>query len=298
MLLHVPQEFTESYLETDLLGFFNESVFFEKTLDQEVILDLSATKFIGPMAMLSLLTLGDFIKRELDYKWTLIPPSSGKTLSFLERRDFFPFAERCFIYRGYLNEASRQPRSIKRESTQFSSIYMIKDMYGLYSLLESIKIRCEKILIHNLDYNKDQIHQFVSVFTELCQNIPDHSESFGYTTIQALIYHYIPWVRICVSDIGIGIKQSVYKEHPRFEHKTELDALKYAISPGVTREHCELGLYAITCLVKEMGGMMHIRSGGSKISVLPSGRISQKTRLFWFPGVQVDVYFRQKSVER
>lgn len=297
MRIRTPQQFNEKYFEKAMLEQFNQLIqSLENGRAQDLIVDLSHSEFIGPMAILDLLVLAGFLVEEYSLSVHLILPQSQSVLRFLKLRGFFSYAEHFFSF-DYSNPLLREigDENKPRESTKSTPIYKIIDTRNISWTISKIERLGFRVLNSNLGYGEYEVGRFVAVFGELCQNIPEHSEHWGFATIQAITYRGAKWVKVCVADRGIGIKNRLAERYTRFKGSDESDltAIAYAMSPGVTRVYREMGLYSITKLVKEWHGMISIRSGTAKISISPSGRANRKDHLHWFPGTQVDVYFPQ-----
>ncbi|MGB9716480.1 MAG: ATP-binding protein [Thermodesulfovibrionales bacterium] len=255
------------------------------------VIDLREATFIDPYGMVGILEFGELLKPE-GIKKPLYLPYSDEVLKYLERMDFFRFAERYFIL-----ESSELPISDKYLRSSYSDVLLeitpIEKSDDIHYIVGKVKSRAKAILARHLHYDEKTIHGFIVSLSEVCQNILEHSEQIGYVGIQK--YHFQKLnknvVKLAVMDIGIGFRKSLSE---RFDIKNDIDAIEMALIHGASR-HSDVGrghgLPAVRRFVNQWNGKLSIRSGTAKRSIIPQwawGK-EKETRLPFFPGAQISI---------
>ncbi|HLE17583.1 MAG TPA: ATP-binding protein [Syntrophales bacterium] len=254
-------------------------------------IDLHGVTFIDPYGMVGLLEIGELLKSQGVQK-TLYLPESEEVLKYLERMDFFGFAD------GYFTLKPVQPQvSEKYLRNQSSDVLLeitpIEKSDDIHFIVGKVKGRAHAILARHLHYDERAINGFIVALSEVCQNIIEHSETKGFVGIQK--YHFQSMnknvVKIAVMDIGIGFRMSLSE---RFSLKDDLEAVEKALLHGASR-YAEKGrghgLAAVRRFVNQWNGKLSIRSGTAKLSVIPQwawGR-EKELNLTHFPGAQINI---------
>ncbi len=83
-------------------------------------------------------------------------------------------------------------------------------------------------LLHLPSHQADSIRYIVS---ELVRNVFEHSLSTHGAVVSAQYFKKTNKVRIGVADTGVGIWKTIHESHPAH---TDLDAIKLALTPGIT----------------------------------------------------------------
>lgn len=97
------------------------------------------------------------------------------------------------------------------------------------SQTEQSKFITEMIpLLHLAPEQADAIRYTVG---ELVRNVLEHSESKNGAIVAAQYYQKSNTIRLGICDTGVGIRQTINQSWPA---KTDLDALKLALTPGIT----------------------------------------------------------------
>ncbi len=270
-----------------------------RILDDYDAIDLSAVSFIEPYSLISLLLLGKTFLRERGEKLILvnIPVNIHQ---YLIRMDFFKngIIETCEI----LNEKY----FLKRSSFSSRVIEIIeipnKERESLRVIAKVITVfrkRASHILKHWLS---DEITDyFVTVISEICQNIFEHSLESGFLAMQTYSTGRDNIVRLVISDSGIGIRKS-------FENKNSIDysssaeliekALKTPISSKRTYGY---GLCQVNSIVDKLKGTVYIRSGDASVTVLYQKKKDGhpytflKNDLAYFDGTQISISLSGKG---
>src|SRR3989339_1659007 len=254
-------------------------------------IDLHGVTFIDPYGMIGLLEIGELLKSQGVQK-ILYLPESEEVLKYLERMDFFRFAD------GYFTLKPVQPQvSEKYLRNQSSDVLLeitpIEKSDDIHFIVGKVKERAHAILKTHLHYDERAINGFIVALSEVCQNIIEHSETKGFVGIQK--YHFQGMnkniVKIAVMDIGIGFRMSLSE---RFSLKNDLEAIEKALIHGASR-YAEKGrghgLAAVKRFVNQWNGKLSIRSGTAKLSIIPQwawGR-EKELNLTHFPGAQINI---------
>ena len=254
-------------------------------------IDLHGVTFIDPYGMVGLLEIGELLKSKGIQK-TLYLPESEEVLKYLERMDFFRFAD------GYFTLKPSQPQiSEKYLRNQSSDVLLeitpIEKSDDIHFIVGKVKGRAHAILARHLHYDERAINGFIVALSEVCQNIIEHSETKGFVGIQK--YHFQSMnknvVKIAVMDIGIGFRMSLSE---RFSLKDDLEAVEKALLHGASR-YAEKGrghgLAAVRRFVNQWNGKLSIRSGTAKLSIIPQWAWGKEKEfnLTYFPGSQVNI---------
>ena len=147
----------------------------------------------------------------------------------------------------------------KTDSEALLEITRIEERVDVEAVLGKIGQRVEAILAEELRYTEVEISQFKNVVAELCHNILDHSENWGYLTAQRYTdpREGRKYVVIGVGDLGIGIKKSlsVRYESAAWSHGQAItNSLRKHFSRDTTRG---LGLYIVNQICNRYNGSLH-----------------------------------------
>ncbi|OGW37366.1 MAG: hypothetical protein A2Y97_05710 [Nitrospirae bacterium RBG_13_39_12] len=260
-------------------------------LKESPIIDLQGTTFIDPYGMVGLLEAGELFKSE-GIRKTIYLSASEEVLKYLERMDFFKFAETYFSF-----EPIKPQISEKYLRSFYSDVLLeitpIEKSDDIHFIVGKVKDRAHSILANNLNYDENAINGFIVALSEVCQNIIEHSENKGFVGIQK--YHFQNLnknvVKIAVMDIGIGFKKSL---SDRFTLKNDFEAIEKGLLHGASRFEDKgrgYGLSAVRRFVKKWDGKLSIRSGTAKLSIIPKwtrGK-AKETNLTYFPGAQINI---------
>lgn len=255
------------------------------------IIDLKEITFIDPYGMVGLLEIGKlFVSRGIQK--TLLLPRSEEVLTYLQRMDFFQFAEKYFILEPF-NPQSGEKGLRSSHSDVLLEITPIEKTDDIHFIVGKVKERAHAILFAHLHYDENAINSFIVALSEICQNIIEHSEYKGLVGIQK--YHFQNLnknvVKIAVMDIGRGFRESLSE---RFSLKNDLDAIEKGLLHGASRfadKGRGHGLFAVRRFVKQWDGKLSIRSGTAKLSIIPQwarGK-AKEHNLTYFPGAQIHI---------
>ncbi len=253
--------------------------------------DLRETAFIDPYGMVGLLEMGELFKSK-GMKKTFRLPESDEVLKYLERMDFFKFADRYFCL-----EPLKPQLSEKYLRSSYSDVLLeitpIEKSDDIHFIVGRVKDRGHAILARHLNYDENAKNGFLVALSEVCQNIIEHSEYKGFVGIQK--YHFQNLnknvVKIAVMDIGIGFRKSLSE---RFTLRNDLDAIEKGLLHGASRfadKGRGHGLSAVRRFVKQWNGKLSIRSGTARLSIIPEwarGK-AKEHNLAYFPGAQINI---------
>ncbi len=267
---------------------------FEQVLQifkESSVIDLQDVTFIDPYGMVGILENGELLKSENIQK-TLYLPRSEEVLRYLERIDFFKFADNYFKL-----EPSKPELSGKYLRSSYSDVLLeitpIEKSDDIHFIVGKVKERANAILKKHLHYDERAINGFIVALSEVCQNIIEHSENKGFVGIQK--YHFQNLnknvVKIAVMDTGVGFRKSLSE---RFPLKNDFEAIEKALMHGASRYADEgrgHGLAAVRRFVNQWNGKISIRSGTAKLSIIPdwSWGKEKETKLSYFPGSQINI---------
>lgn len=254
-------------------------------------IDLQEVAFIDPYGMVGLLEIGELAKSEGIQK-TLFLPRSEEVLKYLERMDFFKFANKYFRL-----EPPEPEISEKYLRSSYSDVLLeitpIEKSDDIHFIVGKVKSRAHAILAKHLHYDERAINDFIVALSEVCQNILEHSEDTGFVGIQK--YHFQNLnknvVKIAVMDIGIGFRKSLSE---RLKLKNDLEAVEKALLHGESRYSDRgrgHGLASVRRFANQWDGKLSIRSGTAKFSIIPQWAWGKKkeTSLIYFPGAQINI---------
>ncbi|MDO8447144.1 MAG: ATP-binding protein [Deltaproteobacteria bacterium] len=257
--------------------------------DSEI--DLHDVSFIDPYGMVGILEIGQLLKSR-GIRKTLHLPESEEVLKYLERMDFFKFANEYFTL-----EPSKPHISERYLRSSYTDVLLeitpIESSDDIHFIVGKVKDRAKSILTKHLHYDDRAINGFIVALSEVCQNIIEHSENKGFVGIQK--YHFNSLnknvVKIAVMDLGIGFRKSLSE---RFLIKSDIEAIEKALLHGASRYADEgrgHGLAAVRRFVAQWNGKLSIRSGIARFSIIPAwARGKEKeANLANFPGSQVNI---------
>jgi hypothetical protein len=255
------------------------------------VINLGKVAFIDPYGMVGILEMGEYSTFGKSERRIYLPESE-EVLKYLERMDFFRFADRYFRLHPAVPEL---PEKYFRSfyTDVLLEITPIEKSDDIHFIVAKVRERSQTILARHLNYDEYMINGFIVALSEVCQNIIEHSEYKGFVGIQK--YHFQNLnknvVKIAVMDIGRGFRRSLSE---RFAVKSDYEAIEKGIIHGASRYADRgrgHGLSAVRRFVKQWDGKLSIRSGTAKLSIIPPwarGK-TKETNLIPFPGAQIHI---------
>jgi anti-sigma regulatory factor (Ser/Thr protein kinase) len=138
------------------------------------------------------------------------------------------------------------------------------------------------------------IDYFVTVISEICQNIYEHSLDSGYCTMQTYSLGKENIVRLTIGDSGIGILKSFKHNDVAFDTPAHLIELALT-TPLSSKREFGYGLCQVNSIVEKLKGSIFIRSGNALVSALyhkkktGSSYLFHKNDLGRFDGTQISI---------
>ena len=267
-------------------------------IKDEVSINLAKGEFIDTYGMIGLLELGWYLRKNLGIIPILILPQSEDVLKYLERMDFFKNVSPPFeIDISTMQIEDQFLRS--SHSDVLLEITKIEGTDDIHSIVDRVRRGAEVILRTHLHYNDAAIDSFIVALSEICQNIPEHSQNVGYVGIQKYFYEKKLGknvVKIAVMDLGIGIKESLGQRYSDLYGEKWSDTLAIELAlfkstsryEDIGRGH---GLTNVRKLVQKWNGKFMIRSGIAKVGIVPGWDATkpQQSLLRFFPGTQISI---------
>jgi len=264
----------------------------EKILSEARELDLSRISFIEPYSMLSLLLMGRNYLRKSGNRLRLtgIPINIHQ---YLHRMDFFKTGvfdvperlnEKLLLKRSSFSNRVLEITEIPNKERE--SVRVITAIVGVF----------RKRAAHILKYwlTDRIIDYFVTVISEICQNIYEHSLDSGYLAMQTYSIGKENIVRLSIGDSGIGIQKSFESSEIRYDSPAHLVEMALT-TPLSSKREFGYGLCQVNAIVEKLKGSIFIRSGNASVSTLYHKKsaggsiIFQKNDLSHFDGTQISI---------
>jgi anti-anti-sigma regulatory factor len=268
----------------------------ERVAPGQVIIDLEQMRFVDPYGMVGLLALARVLRQQ-GCEPVLMLPRSEEVMKYLDRMDFSRHAERlCALDLTTLWSDGEYSRSV--HSDVLLEITPIARSEDIHYIVDRVRERAQSILSLNLHYAQAAIDGFVVALSEVCQNIPEHSEDVGYVAIQKYFYGRRlgkNLVKIAVMDLGVGFRASLAPKYAaQSADWSDQNALQLAFFEGASRYDDPgrgQGLSAVRRFVERWHGKLMIRSGSARVELSPSWsrNAPRQTKLTPFPGTQVSI---------
>ncbi|OHD68777.1 MAG: hypothetical protein A2W19_10970 [Spirochaetes bacterium RBG_16_49_21] len=256
-------------------------------------LNLSRISFIEPYSMLSLLLMGrNYLRKSGNkLKLTNIPVTIHQ---YLRRMDFFKagafdtadtLSERLLLKRSSFSRRVLEITEISNKERE--SVEAIENIVGVF------RKRAEHILKRWLSDNITDY--FVTVISEICQNIYEHSLDSGYCAMQTYSIGRENIVRLSIGDSGIGIKRS-FENSGAIAYDSPAHLIDLALTtPISSKREFGYGLCQVNAIVKKLNGIIFIRSGNASVSTLYHRKKAGPSFLFLkndltdFNGTQISI---------
>jgi len=256
-------------------------------------IDVSRITFIEPYSLVNLLLLGRNYLRQTGEKLLMvnIPIHIHQ---YLARMDFFEHGvfdikegldEKLFLKRS--NQSSRLLEITEIPGKERESVKVIG------RVITTFRKRSRNILKYWFAPNI--IDYFVTIISELCQNIFEHSLDSGFIAIQTYSMGTDHTFRIAICDSGIGIRESFQnKKDISFESSAQLIE-KVLTTPLSSKRRFGYGLCQVNAIMEELRGSVFIRSQDASISIMHHRKKGGSTYSFLkneltqFPGTHISI---------
>ena len=273
---------------------FEEIISMQDTLLKDgKVLDMSRVSFIEPYSMVSILLLGRYFLRSRGEKLDMvnIPLSIHQ---YLTRMDFFkhnvfhvpePLNERFLLRRS--QASMRLMEIVEIPNKERESVRVIT------SVIEEFRKRGSQIL--RFWMHSELIDYFVTVISELCQNVFEHSLDSGFFAVQTYATGRENIFRLVIGDSGIGIRQSFENKKP-IDFESTASLIEMALTtPISSKRDFGFGLCQVNTIIERLKGTVYIRSGDASVTGLYRNRkdgrpfIFLKNELEHFNGTQISI---------
>ena len=283
----IPDRFRDPYIFENVLSMQGD-IFSENT-----VLDLSRVAFMEPYSMLSFLLMGRNYLRSNGEKLKLVNVPVH-IQQYLTRMDFFE----CGIFN--MPEVLKENMMFKRNpsSSRLLEITMIpnkerQSVEVISSVIALFRKRASLILKYWM--NDSVTDYFVTIISELCQNIFEHSLDSGYIAMQTYRTGNENIARLVISDSGIGIQKS-FSEKGGLGYSGGAELIEMALTtPISSKREFGYGLCQVNSIVERLKGVIFIRTGESSLSALydrkdkSSKNIFHRNGLVHFNGTQISI---------
>jgi anti-sigma regulatory factor (Ser/Thr protein kinase) len=268
---------------------------FQVNIEKKYILDLGQIKFVKPYGLVVLLQLMDYLSE--NSRLEIIYPKDTSVLTYMHRAHFFDYAERYVPIDSWIKGLKMLVHYDENNQTMID-ITRIEDKKDIRNTLEFVNNQTRSILVNELNYDSNDVTDFLVVLSELLDNIPRHSLSYGYVCAQTYRYWNKPgrYVSVCISDKGIGIRRS-YEEsdYLDFVRLTDVKALNLAIiKEKSSKKRGGNGYKGIKEKIIKFGGTLYVRSGTADFTLLTGEGIKIGQQVSSFFGTQIEFILPQK----
>ncbi len=264
-----------------------------ESVGAEQDIDLSRLTFIEPYSMLSLLLLGRNHLRNTGEKHRLvnIPLSIHQ---YLTRMDFFhtgvfetdrPLDEKFLLKRSAFSKRVIEVTEIPNKERE-----SVKVIGGV---IEKFRKRAGFILKNWISETITDL--FVTVISELCQNIFEHSLDSGYLSMQTYTAGKENIVRLVISDSGIGIRGS-FDQKKEVIYDSPANLIEKAFTtPISSKREFGYGLCEVNAIVEMLKGSIFIRSANASVTALYNKKNKGQPLMFLkndlknFRGTQISI---------
>jgi len=285
--LIMPDRFRDPYIFENIVA-MNDSV-----LNSGGVIDMSRVAFIEPYSMISFLLMGRNYLRKKGERIRLvnIPLQINQYLTRMDflSRDFFSISETIpdnMVLKRSIS-SSRLLEIVEIPNKERQSVNVIASVIALF------RKRAHGIL--KFWMNDEVVDYFVTVISELCQNIFEHSLDTGFMAMQTYKTGNENIARLVISDSGVGIVKS-------FEQKSEItfssgaELIEKALTtPISSKREFGYGLCQVNAITEKLKGSVFIRSDSSSLSALYNRKEGSGKNIFLrndlpqFDGTQISI---------
>jgi anti-sigma regulatory factor (Ser/Thr protein kinase) len=258
-------------------------------IDGPAVLDLTLVKWIQPYGAVSLLGLCRYLK-QLTHRPVRLTGLQSDVHAYLRRIDFFECDDETVYTTDSFNAADDLRRNPSSSTVlELFPIRLHKDVYDVVS-------RVRHILARWLVSTSQDIDNIVTLLSEACSNIVDHSDDAGIVTVQKYDRKHSIDINLVISDLGCGIRRSLIAVYGEVSD-TCAGYIEQALAGLSARpgERGGQGLGAIQRIAIDSGGSLYIRSETGSVQAQVSGTVTNNDLCF-FPGTQIAIKFRGKSI--
>ncbi len=258
----------------------------------EIQLDMSGVRWIHPSGIVG---MAAFCRRahQLTDKKVHVVGCQPNLLAYLMRVDFFKTCQ------DWAYSTDHVPPEIELSRSEASANLL--ELEAIHSPVDVRRTanRTRGILQAWLDYGSSEQNDLVSILSEMCDNICEHSQDFGHVAIQR---YYRPSlahaeVRIAIGDMGIGIQSSLEPVHGSLGGST-LEYIRAALD-GTSRRGRGIrgnGFQRVQEIIRRCKGRLYVRSVNAAIRIRSDpATVIEYPNLTFFPGTQVAIVLGQRT---
>lgn len=157
-----------------------------------------------------------------------------------------------------------------------------------------------ELIASNIPLSPDAKYEMRTHINELMTNGFDHARSKVGCYVCAQWYPATRTLRISFADGGIGIFKSLSASGKFPQVRSDADAIRLAIKPGITTRKKQLGGFGLDYMrkyVRNNKGTLSIVSGNAKVNFYRN-KIEQKSEPVKFDGTIVDIKVSPKKISR
>lgn len=255
------------------------------------VLSLRDLEFVDPYGLVSLFALLRQSRR-VAHRVGLYLPRSIPVLTYLRRSRFLELAAKVaeILPQGILLSTVEQQEDWLLQMTP------VVQEDDVTEVVAEVMDKVQQMLSKSLMLSPRSLVKFCGALSELCQNVPQHSQDWGVVAVQA--YRRSDgkrYVRLALGDLGIGLRGSLAQKYP-VEQWSESEVLRAAITVGISRMADEgrgLGLAQVKATVQEMGGTLYLRSGVARVFIRDGDEFYFTVP--FFPGTQIAFELPEKE---
>jgi len=283
----MPDRFRDPYIFENILGMS------DAVLQSGGVIDMSRVAFIEPYSMLSFLLMGRNYLRKRGERIRLvnIPLQINQYLTRMDflSRDIFSVSESIpdsMVLKRSMS-SSRLLEIVEIPNKERQSVTIIASVIALF------RKRAHGIL--KFWMNEEVVDYFVTVISELCQNIFEHSMDTGFLAMQTYKTGNENIARLVISDSGIGIRKS-FEQKSEITYSTGAELIEKALTtPISSKREFGYGLCQVNAITERLKGSVFIRSDSSSLSALYNRKEGSGKNIFLrndlpqFDGTQISI---------
>lgn len=285
--LIMPDRFRDPYIFENIVA-MNDAI-----LNSGGVIDMSRVAFIEPYSMLSFLLMGRNFLRKRGERARLvnIPLQIHQYLTRMDflSRDVFSVNENIpdnMVLKRSIS-SSRLLEIVEIPNKERQSVNVIASVIALF------RKRAPGIL--KFWMNDEVVDYFVTVISELCQNIFEHSMDTGFLAMQTYRTGNENIARLVISDSGVGIRKS-FESKSEITYSTGAELLEMALTtPISSKREFGYGLCQVNSITERLKGSIFIRSDSSSLSALYNRKEGSGKNIFLrndlpqFDGTQISI---------
>jgi hypothetical protein len=265
----------------------------------EVSLLFRDVSFITPFCLLGLLSDCRRIFERTGVKVKLLGLSTA-CYQYLERMKFFEVGKDWLVAEGdysRLQAWEENPKSINLIEISRIDQQKEKGAEDVVRLAGLLRQRAKAILSFWLGKDPKEVDKFVTVLSELAQNIFEWSQDFGYVALNKYLYSDKVTLNLAIIDGGVGLHSTVKPklDRKRVQLNRPADYICYPFTQGMARSKGG-GLLKVFSYVKDWNGSLFIRSGTSyafkRINLIT---FETRENVPAFSGTHIGIWFVKKK---